>query len=479
MMKVCVSNKRISERGFIHDHIMFGYSKLHSNYDTHTDRLLANCRGNLSAKQSLHMNNMLQRIGFIANSGDNNYRKLRPRSFSEPVINNNLEPVGVLHEQETVRVSKDGTANATVENLVLTKTQKEFIHNPHKRIPALNLFNEIALEHLPESIKNINCDENGEKLKVFLGIIASQKDKFTLQERGDFNKICQKFLSSGMNYNKQEKIYGLLRGLLSRYGEAALTTHYSYFIGFCICAWQQHHGINFNNHNGDEIFNKSLHACKENIDRYINKLVNAASLENIAISKAVDEYKNSVLAIPLTLKSKVSESSEPQTEKEQQIIIPREPEKSKNVLHSEGGTQPDRNFKREIKDNGDIHIHIENIGNNNGCQVPAPFLSPSDNIVDQLYNRLIQEFLNPDKPAINQKINLIKELLFPQTKTGVVSVGIDATVHGHLADAYPESGLAAAAGEGTGTGRAGGTGPESGLAAAAGEVTGTGLAGGA
>ncbi|HGJ3235664.1 TPA: hypothetical protein ACJW4O_004937, partial [Salmonella enterica subsp. enterica serovar Grumpensis] len=164
----------------------------------------------------------------------------------------------------------------------------------------------------------------------------------------------------------------------------------------------------------------------------------AASLENIAISKAVDEYKNSVLAIPLTLKSKVSESSEPQTEKEQQIIIPREPEKSKNVLHSEGGTQPDRNFKREIKDNGDIHIHIENIGNNNGCQVPAPFLSPSDNIVDQLYNRLIQEFLNPDKPAINQKINLIKELLFPQTKTGVVSVGIDATVHGHLADAYPE-----------------------------------------
>ncbi|HGJ3235606.1 TPA: hypothetical protein ACJW4O_004867, partial [Salmonella enterica subsp. enterica serovar Grumpensis] len=188
MMKVCVSNKRISERGFIHDHIMFGYSKLHSNYDTHTDRLLANCRGNLSAKQSLHMNNMLQRIGFIANSGDNNYRKLRPRSFSEPVINNNLEPVGVLHEQETVRVSKDGTANATVENLVLTKTQKEFIHNPHKRIPALNLFNEIALEHLPESIKNINCDENGEKLKVFLGIIASQKDKFTLQERGDFNK---------------------------------------------------------------------------------------------------------------------------------------------------------------------------------------------------------------------------------------------------------------------------------------------------
>ncbi|EKC7685922.1 hypothetical protein OQB17_004443, partial [Salmonella enterica] len=452
---------------------MNGYSKFNTEYRTHTDQTLSECRRNLLNEQRNHIDNLLLNVAHVENNGELP-PIIRRRAFSEPVqflqetgsINDVHGDSGILLNEQSnhidnlfhnvAHVDNNGELSPITRRRAfsepvqflqetgsingvhgdsgihrLTKIQSEFIHNPHKRELALSLFNEIALNNLPDNVKNFHCNTEGENLKTFLGIIASQKDKFTDQEKKEFDEICHDFKQAGSDRLKQERVYGLIKNLLARHGESALNCHYSYFIGFCICAWQQYHGYNAQNYSGDDIFNKSLHACKENIDRYIKKLVNAKDLEDVAICKAVEEFKNNTIAIPLTLRFKTINSfnkNDTLTQDRPSLV--------------EFGERPEINFSkkpvatfsRERKENGDVHIHlsienignnngsrIENIGNNNGSRIEnfgndkdkniEELLSSSvTTIAEQVYDRLIHDFSGTSK-GTDKRIKMIKEFL--------------------------------------------------------------------
>lgn len=325
----------LSRWGFIHIETMCGYSKLTSANREYIDidRLLSGCRRNLSAERSVYIDNALRSILSVKNDREKNVI-IRPRAFSEPAIPDICDIASPHVSAKYLSARSLNNVSNKNQRETLTQIQTEFIRNPHKSEPALKLFNEIALENLPESVKNIRCDVGGENLKTFIGIIASQKDKFSAHEKNEFEKICKKFIESGGNQKKQEKVYGLMRGLLANHGESALNSHYSYFIGFCICAWQSYHQLTHQNYNGDQIFKQSIHACKENIDRYINKLVNSRGLEDVAICKAAEEFKSNTIAIPLTLKFRNSAGSNNQ-DVEQNSAVNSEPSVSQ---------EPESNF---------------------------------------------------------------------------------------------------------------------------------------
>ncbi|HBA9513504.1 TPA: hypothetical protein J1413_004862, partial [Escherichia coli] len=347
----------------------------------------------------MYIDNALRNIASVEN-GRNHNIITRTRAFSESDILNihgsaSPHPNTATSSNMLLRNAEDDIQSAT-----LTQTQMTFIHNPHKREFALDLYNEIAQENLPEEVKNLRCNVTGENLKTFIGIIASQRDNFSAQEKNEFARICQKFKGSLNNPQKQEKVYGLMRNLLTRYGKSAFRSHYSYFIGFCKCAWQYYHGVSSLNYNGDDLFKRSIHACKENIDRYIDKLVNASELEDVAICKAAEEFKNNTIAIPLTLKFQNREGGNSRDVEQNATInselpVSQEPE---NVSVTDTVEYP-VTFSKEKKESGDIHLHlsIENIGNNNGSHnssnLNGPQPSLTGNIADQIYNRLFQDIL--------------------------------------------------------------------------------------
>ncbi|EKS5988154.1 hypothetical protein QCA75_004775, partial [Salmonella enterica] len=389
---------------------MSDLSKTNFAFRTETDRLLSGFRTGLSAKQTAHVNNfLLKNISDVSNSnvadslpvssalGMNQTQINRQRSASDSgIISRDL-------------INVENRVSSPFGNISDEQVFTDFIHNPHKSEMARSLFYKLASLDLPDFVRNMPANEQGANLKSFLGILVSQKNNFTADEKKDFDRICREFLAAGNDLKKQERVYGMTRGLLSKYGRVALENHISYFTMFCIAAWEKYNGLNHQDVRGDDVFKKSINACKENLDNLILKLVESKDKSDVVIRLAATDFKNGVLAIPLTLKlfDEKQKNNKDETD-ETPLPLP-----TSTHRPSVEGVEDNKPFKLARKtEGGDVYLTLNirdignNNGNNNGNNSPAGGGSGLEPYSFQLIKDLLDSGLSEDN-----KTNLIHHIL--------------------------------------------------------------------
>ncbi|EDS0717664.1 hypothetical protein GPM36_004712, partial [Salmonella enterica] len=393
---------------------------------TETDRLLSGFRMGLSSRQANHVDNFLrQSIRHVVNSdaGDS-FPTSSVMDINRPQrIKRSTSDSGIfLHNINNVENEVFLPVRDVNEKNVFT----DFIHNPHKNEMASKLFDEIAFLNLPDFIRSVSSKDRRGDLKSFLGILASQKDSFTDKEKTDFEKICKEFLKAGDNLKKQERVYGMTRELLTKYGRIALENHISYFSMFCVAAWEKYNGLNHRDVHGDDVFRKSINACKENLDSFISKLVDPKKADGVVIRLAAKDFRNGVLAIPLTLKLFDAKKDDNKVkDNEPSPLAPLNP-----AVEGDGVNQP----LKISRDGGDVYftLNIRDIGNNNGNHSSLGVGNDFEPYSFQLIKDLLNSGLNEDNKA-----NLIHHILKLTSGAETATSGVNAGrgVAGSEADA--------------------------------------------
>ncbi|MGP3590908.1 hypothetical protein [Vagococcus sp. WN89Y] len=176
-------------------------------------------------------------------------------------------------------------------------TASQFHKAPGQTHLAQQHVRSMAHEGLPKALQEAKLSRQAEPLKTLLGIIG--KDILP-QDKATFNKVCQKLVDAKGNPKKESKVADNLSLLLMKYGEVSLNKFITSFTEDCREAWRQNH-TGFGDTVADEmIFNSSMLACQEVLEKQIQFLT-GPNVSWVNMGQYADFFEHTCTAVSKTL----------------------------------------------------------------------------------------------------------------------------------------------------------------------------------
>jgi len=176
-------------------------------------------------------------------------------------------------------------------------TASQFHRTPSQTHLAQQHVKSMAYEGIPKALQEAKLSRQAEPLKTLLGIVG--KD-VAPQDRATFNKICQTLIEAKGNPKKESKVAEHVSLMLFKYGEVSLNKFITTFTEDCREAWRQNH-TGFGDNVADEvIFNSSMMACQEVMEKQINFLT-APNVAWINMGQYSDFFEHTCTAVSKTL----------------------------------------------------------------------------------------------------------------------------------------------------------------------------------
>lgn len=158
---------------------------------------------------------------------------------------------------------------SSVDNVSINNAADNFIKLPSQTSHATDLFDEMALQGLPDILSETHSDWKGDAVRNMLGIIYKDAEPEDLPK---FDKVFREFARADSKFTKDAKVASELGFLFHKYGESALSKVRDDYIQHCRDAWKYHHDTQGGTITDEDIFTPGVMACYEIVNCQIKEL---------------------------------------------------------------------------------------------------------------------------------------------------------------------------------------------------------------
>lgn len=188
--------------------------------------------------------------------------------------------------------------SSSIDNVDTLNAANEFKKLSGQTSIAYNLFNSMAAEGLPDSVRSTGQGWEAEAVKGLLGIIYKDAKP---EDQDKFDRVFREFEKVHTHFENDNKVAKELSYLFAKYGKAAFEKHVSDYIQHCRIAWSYHHNVHEASVTDDDIFTPSAMACMEVIDKQIKELTESGQTWTSLICSGT-YFKDSCAALSKTLR---------------------------------------------------------------------------------------------------------------------------------------------------------------------------------